>query len=351
MKYYSLLFVLVILVMGCEKNKNPVSTQKDNLYVNSSILTDNYCYSIQISQIPLDNIDETLRIYNSLKTKYLVYYYKGPNKENYLIWESKINVGCFDSKIDAENYINIFKNVEGYESKVDSIRLFIDSYKNEFDIISTPSTIWKRSDNYTEELFIFDSTTVQRSSLSVYSKAVISPDGNNVVFYFNKKIIKLNLKTLKTTTLVENSDVYFWGLFNSQPRWSYNGEYIAFLDIYRWETTTSLWIIRPDGSNLTCLIDNTNINREAIKSFLWHPAKNEIIFVEGYPYGTITIGGSLYFCDLDGNKHILAEKNIAHNKEIHFKVFIDDKNIFYRVGQLDEEYMQISYSDHTIEIP
>ena len=108
------------------------------------------------------------------------------------------------------------------------ISIIIPVY-NEFEIITTPNAIWKKQNNHTEELLLFDSTTIQRPLISDHSKAVISPDGNNVVFYYNKKIIRLNLKSFKSTTLVENSDVHFWGLFNSQPRWSYDGKYIAFV--------------------------------------------------------------------------------------------------------------------------
>ena len=100
-------------------------------------------------------------------------------------------MGCFNSRLDAEQFGQQFKESEGYETEVDSFDLFIDNYQDKFEIITTPSSLWKRDGDQVEELFRFDSTSIPIWYSSHDIKAVISPKGNEVVFYFDHKILKI----------------------------------------------------------------------------------------------------------------------------------------------------------------
>ena len=122
------------------------------------------------------------------------------------------------------------------------------------------------------------------------TKAAASPTANEIVFYYQKKIIKVNVKThqafiLKQAELIE-------GLNCSAPKFSFDGKYIAYMDSYTWEIPTKLWVMHADGGNDRCIVDNIGTQNK-VKNFLWHPSENKIYFIYGYAYGAMDKGGSI----------------------------------------------------------
>jgi len=148
-------------------------------------------YTVQIKSVPITGKESGLKIYNSLKAKgYLIYYYqKDVNKITYM----RIRVGIFNTISDAKAFAEKFKQNEGFDYYVDRTICHVENYKNRFQIITTPSAAWYRDKQLAKEVFRFDKKDINDEYLTNETKALISPDGNEIVFWYNSELIKVNL--------------------------------------------------------------------------------------------------------------------------------------------------------------
>jgi len=283
-------------------------------------------YGVQVKALPVAEQSQGLALYETLKSKgYLVYYYSAQVKGQEVL---KLRVGDFAEKVAAQKLGETLKQQEGLEVVVDKMPLVVDDYQHQFAIVTTPSGIWYQAPEVVRELYRFKK--VNSVQVLEESFAQLSPTGKEVVFYEEGQLLKVDVKTAKSQVLVKE------GLVNSRPAWSYDGKYIAYLDDSEWEMTTSLCLVAADGVKTTCLIQNSPTTQRAVKSFRWHPAQLQLFFVEGYAYGTETVGGNLYRVDLAGQRKEVATVGGAKNQEIKAEFTLQGGEITYQVVQFDE---------------
>lgn len=165
------------------------------LFLSNSLLfsfdSEKTYYTIQIKSVPIAGKESGLQIYNSLKAKgYLVYYYK---KEVNKIIYMRIRVGIFNTISDAKNFAENFKQKEGFDYYVDKTSCHVENFKDKFQIITTPSGVWYRDSQISKEIFRFDKKDINDEYLTNETKALVSPDGNEIVFWYESELIKVNL--------------------------------------------------------------------------------------------------------------------------------------------------------------
>jgi hypothetical protein len=258
----------------------------------------------------------------------------------------KIDVGIFHEKIEAKNYAKYIMKKDNLNSNIETMEIYSAKYKNQFEICTLPNSIFLINKNKIEELFTVDSILYYNAFDIESTMPSISPNGNEIVFNYEDKISKVNLITRQKIDLVDIDTIP--QLMNSLPRWSPSGKYIAFLDLNEWETLTNLYIMKADGTELSCLVKAEGENR--VKSFLWHPTKDLIYYVFGYAYGTIDVGGSLYLVDLMQKKKLLVDNNPEFRTEVYSEFFIKNNFLYYRIAHHDIELMNKYFTKHRIKI-
>ena len=298
---------------------------------------DQGCYSIQVKAVLLAEQEAGLALYHQLKDKkYLVYYYQLPlNDEDWF----RLRLGCFKTREQAKQFGNTFEQKEKLSFFVTHSELLMDTYQDKFEVITTPSAIWFHSAQQDKVLYAFSG--INELAFVEQSQARIAPDGKHIVFYANEQIIEVDLESGAHSVLATD-------VVNAQPQWSADGQYIGYLDDAEWETTTSLCVLKAKKHN--CLIKNDAKTQKAVKSFLWHPNKNIIFFVEGHAYGTVTVGGNLYAVDMKAKRQEVV-KAPTENQEVGTDFEIKDGFIHYKLYQFDEQYIHKKATVKKIKLP
>lgn len=285
-------------------------------------------YSLQVKDLPLTQQKQGLEVYETLKKAgYMVYYYSANvSGRDWL----KVRVGSFAEKGQAKQIGEQLKKTAGIAYWIDKTEVFIDSVKNQVDIITTPSAVWWKTKDGLKELYKFGN--ISGLDFLDYTQAVISPSGKEIVFYYDHKLIKVAIDSGASEVLVKE------GLLNSRPRWSTDGQYIGYLDYSEWETPTSLCIVTVASSQTNCLVKHDDKTQKAVKSFQWHPRKNVLFFVEGHAYGTVSVGGNLYSVDPAGNRKEVVVAKVDNQEEISSEFSIEGDQLNYKVIQFDKNY-------------
>lgn len=145
-----------------------------------AMAAENLYYSIQVAALPISQMKAGLTLYERLKAKgYLVYYLKAKIDSS---WWMRLRVGVFSSISEALKFGNTFSQAENVNFFVTTANARIDTFKSEYDIITTPSAIWMRINSYTKELFYFYGSKIETTAKLEKSRPVISPDGNEIIF-------------------------------------------------------------------------------------------------------------------------------------------------------------------------
>lgn len=270
----------------------------------------------------------------------------------------KLRVGMFDNVSGAGEFAKAFVIPEAGSINIDTAVVYVEEFENGTKYVTTPNGIWSIDGGNSRELFAFDEPGISnyfymRNIITFdNTKANISPDGKAIVFWYNYKIIKVNTDDKEASILLEETPDTRFYLARSFPQWSPSGNYIAFLDNAEWETTTSLYLMKPDGTEVKRFV--TGDYSDAVKYFLWHPAKDEIFFVAGFAMGTETVGGNLYSVDLDGNRKDIATAEAVKGEEILSAFRIFGNSLIYKVSHYsDEQKLRVNrfFTTHEIIIP
>lgn len=329
------LLVLLILFYS-----NTLSHESKNI-----IKPKNQYYTLNIMSFSQANWIKGFELYNLLKgKKYPVFRYFDFQENVGLIL--KVDVGIFHKTVEAKNYAKQILKKDNLNSNIGTIDVYSTKYKNQFEICIVPNSIFLIKENKVEELFTVDSLLYPNAFDTESAIPSISPNGNEIVFYSDDKILKVNLVTRQKINLVDSDTIP--QLLNSLPSWSPSGKYIAFLDLNEWETLTNLYIIKADGTELFCLVKAEGENR--VKSFLWHPTKDLIYYVFGYAYGATAVGGSLYLADLMQTKKLLVGNNSEARTEVYSEFFIKNNFLHYKIAHHDIELMKKYFTKHRIKI-
>lgn len=339
--------LLSIFLFSCKQEKTILSAENPDYSVSSS-LEPSLCYSIQFARFSEDSLDKVLEIYNDLKSNEIVYYYKSPSNENYRIWDIKLNIGKYDTYQEAEEYAKLkFSNFS--EIIIDSLYLYSDKKNEEFELLTTPSTLWQIGPSYKRDIYRFDTNSVNRYDMCFSTMAVLSPQKTEAVFLFQNQIIKVDLVTLEEFILVgkQNSDLS--ELYDSEPKWSYNGDYVAFVNFADWEANTSLYVIDSEGEKLELLVSNIYSTNSAVRSFMWHPSQLGIFFIELDIYGNV--GGSLSSISIDGDRKNIVQADPEKKEGLSHNFELLNNMLRYEIVQYDSSYFPVERKKLSITIP
>ena len=255
----------------------------------------------------------------------------------------RLRLGAFATRSAAQAYAQDFARREGCDTLVVRGNVYVDSYGAAFDIVTTPAGIWLQTPAQTKRLYRFDSA----GPVGEYSPARISPTGQAAAFYANGKIIKLDLTDNSISILRDDRGQE--ALFDVALRWSPNGRYLAYLDRVGWEQPTGLWVVREDGRDHRCLIDDET-GATKVKSFQWHPSKSLLFYVAGPTHGTVSVGGALCRVELTGRPRVLVPADPDEAREVAGDFCIVDDQLFYRLAHFDEIGRVDRYTEHTLPV-
>jgi hypothetical protein len=108
--------------------------------------------------------------------------------------------------------------------------------------------------------------------------------------------------------------------------------YTAYIDPLEWEVIGDLYVRDNTTKKIINLTDNNRLSQETPKSVVW---LNDtlILFISGYPWGTITVGGKLYIYNLRAGKKALIY-DPAITKEV-AEVSVQSKYIVMRIANFE----------------
>ncbi|MGD2091213.1 MAG: SPOR domain-containing protein [Candidatus Aminicenantes bacterium] len=311
-KFFLNMFILCFLFMG---------------YFNK-VLAEHY--SIQVKSFPMNEKSGAFQFYNDLKDAgYFVYMHKTKIERN---WWIRIKIGYFNSKDKADLFGKEIKSKSSLDYWVNPANILIDRSNANYKILTTPSGIWLEKNSSFEEVYSF-LPQMYHAGILLETKAIASSVSDEIVFYFQKKLIKVNLKSKESVILKEAQIIE--ELHRSSPKWSYDGRYIAYMDSYTWEVPTKLQIMRNDGTHDTCIVQDIS-RQNKVKDFSWHPSKNELFYIYGYTYGSMDLGGDLYVISIDSLKSRMIVTTENRNRFLLEKINIVKNGINLTIMQLKD---------------
>jgi hypothetical protein len=255
----------------------------------------------------------------------------------------RLRAGVFGNRTQAEAYAEQFVEPKQGAPFVARAQVFVDSFRDRLEVVTTPSGIWHRTGGRAKELCHFEPIFERAPDCP----ARISPAGTQIAFCHDNRIMVVNLRTGRTTTVRQGTRPD--ELLHSMVRWSPDGKCIAYLDTVAWELPTRLWVVRSDGTNNHCLVGNER-GQTKVKSFRWHPRANHIFYVAGPTHGTVSVGGSLYVTDLEGNRRSLAPGDPSSLHEVASDFRIVGHTLYYRIASFDKNGQVRGYTLHDYSI-
>lgn len=295
-------------------------------------------YSVQVLAAAEDS-DAFLRVYESLRKKgYLAYYGRARvDERSYL----RLRVGVFASRPEAIACAGQLRTTEGLDGFVTTADVAVNVFKDQFLVATTPSGIWLKSGASARELYRF---APLKSEIEPRI-ARISPRGDAVAFYDENRILTISLGTGGVKVLRQGTQED--SLWSSGVRWSPDGRFLAYLDDATWESPTRLWVMQADGTENRCLVSDDS-RQTKVKSFLWHPRQNRIFYVMGPTYGTVSVGGSLWSTDLQGNRRQIVTAGVKERTEVYHEFRIAGNVLSYTLAHFDENMEVREYTSHTL---
>jgi hypothetical protein len=294
-------------------------------------------YTIQILAARVENRQAVLALHESLRVKgHLVYHYpKRVGGRQYL----RLRTGVFDSLARARAHAEELRQKEGLDGFVAKAEVAVVRFKDQFRVVTTPSGIWQVSGASAKEIH-----APARGQIDIeHTAPQISPDGRDIAFYEDYRIVRITLDTGAVQVLRKAASPD--DLLHSVVRWSPDGRYLAYLDAVAWEFPTRLWIMRVDGTEGRCLI-NDETRQTKVKSFAWHPYRNRIFCVSGPTHGTVSRGGSLCCVDLDGTRRTLVEAELSQGTEVFSEFGMARGLLQYRLVHHRPDGSEPQYSLH-----
>ncbi len=306
-------------------------------------------YSIQVRAVPLARKADGLSTYRALRDKgYLVYHHAADvDGKSWL----RIAVGAFRTTDDAAAFGRDFTAKEGMDHFVARAPVRIVAAAGGAFVVA-PSALWTRAGRTVREVFVFDESPPEGFAAPGGIRLMPSPDRTSVAFQYGMRVYAVRLGD-ETAVQLTAGGPYFGADhdYGPTPRWSPSGRYVAFQDFTEWEVKTSLWVARADGSETRALVDNQRReSQNAVKDFVWHPTEDRIIYVDGYAYGTVSVGGAIRSVDMAGQIVTVLDNDRKARQELAGPLRIADGHLHYRIVQFDANYERRSYTDARVPL-
>ena len=293
-------------------------------------------YTLQAATMYDKDCWKAYDLYIKLKDeKQMVYYIRDKEGPRVCV---RVRVGVFGAQDDAKTAAVKFKaDTQMSAIIVETTGITITDYKGKFDMINTPSGIWMWDYKDFKEVKNFGKS-FNCEVIAAENPVAISPDGKYIVYLYEGKLTKIEISSGKETDIVKPMDPAM-KLERSSPKWSPDGKYVAFLDIMNAKAGTCLRVVKADGTDEKCVIDNSKKTR-AVMAFEWGPVGNELYYVEGVTTMRVPIGGELYVTGLDGKSKLLVQ---PEKGSVIYRIFeFDGNKLNYNIavfkGKSKDEY-------------
>jgi len=133
---------------------------------------------------------------------------------------------------------------------------------------------------------------------------------------------------------------------DSIPEVSPNGDQLLFITPFAWEEVGELYIYTVADETLEKIIPKSYDDQSTVKVARWFD-QDTILYIDGYPYGTVTRGGELREYNLLTKTSKLLVGYDDPHQEIS-NVFSLDEKWYYTLTTHDEEYM--NYIEEVFEL-
>ena len=284
-------------------------------------------YTIHVATFFAKDCIKAHGLYEKLKNEGLMVYYIRDKENNHDC--VRIRVGVFGNEDEAKQAARAFKEAHKMDAvAAKTLGISISDFNGKFDIINTPSGLWLYDYKNFRELKNFG-TDFYSETVAAENPASVSPDGREVVYFFNGKINKIDIASGKELVLLDKVK-YGSELERSSPKWSNDGKYVAFLDKFDAKNKTCLKLLKADGSQVLCLVDNSHKNR-AVMSFVWAPKGGRIYYVEGEMGMRVPVGGGLFYTDLKGHETALVTPE--KGSVVYKKFEVEGNKVLYAIAK------------------
>ncbi|NNG03018.1 MAG: hypothetical protein HKM95_02825 [Inquilinus sp.] len=316
----------------------------------------NALYSIEVGAVRLDERVDALRTYLWLKDKgYLVYLHRafaaGDGRPML-----RVAVGAFTRRGAAAEFGRAFGAAEGLPHAVAPAPVEILPGADGREFVVTPSALWVRGVGGPRELHPFTEKPthwdLHGANRVPNTMAAVSPRGDAVAFADESRLFVATLDGRPAVALTDRGapGVGPDHTFPWRPRWSPDGQYIAFLEQAIWDSgpdfgplPVGLWLARADGVGARCLTCDAGV-ADVVRWFAWHPGGDRLLFVGGSGLVARSVGGGLYGIGTDGTVRTLIaapdpDAGWRTYEEIAGPLTVADGHLqFRRVRWLDEAF-------------
>ena len=134
--------------------------------------------------------------------------------------------------------------------------------------------------------------------------------------------------------------------YPSKPKISPEGRYVSYIAPAEWEQIGTLYVYDSIEQEEYALVDEKDLPDQHTPKNLWWLDEDHILFVGGFGYGTVSVGGSLYAALLSENEivEIYPEEERKEVKNIEFE---GDK-IHINIAEFDESFIDYEVTVETI---
>jgi tricorn protease-like protein len=240
----------------------------------------------------------------------------------------RVRVGAFESVDEAREFGERLSRQEATEFFVAEAPMKVVERVGT-RVLLVPSGVWlMHNDAYREIVRTGTHTEGQMVDVSVD----VSHDGRRIAVMQGEALSVFDAGTGEL--LWRRDDV---GSIMPRVRYSPDGAWLAFQPVRDFEGEFSLWLMSASGGEPRKLVD-TQGTGQTVRSFAWHPDGEQLFFVRGGSWGTLSLGGSILLTDLDGNVEVFREPS-SDREQLAGELEVRDRILHYRIVRFDEEYI------------
>lgn len=126
-----------------------------------------------------------------------------------------------------------------------------------------------------------------------------------------------------------------------------NGHFSTYIEPFEWEVVGNLYVKNNKTGKIKQLTDYSNTSSTTTKYATW---LNDtlLLVIEGYTWGTCTVGGTLYIVDSRTGHHSTLIKPLSHQEVA--EVSLQKDNVIVRIATWDTNRMNYKLSTRVISV-
>ncbi len=136
----------------------------------------------------------------------------------------------------------------------------------------------------------------------------------------------------------------------SRPKISPQGSYLSYIAPSEWEQVGSLYKYDLTEDDIVTLVEGADLpEQHTVKDFWWLD-ESTLLFIGGFAYGTVSVGGSLYGLDLETEQivEIFAQTERSEVKNI--EIIEEEEQVLLEIAEFDEDFIEHEVINEYIEL-